>query len=43
MYNLRYKQMLNNVIDQQLVRLVIVWCKFECLEATGRGRAKYVG
>ena len=32
-----YKQVLNNVINQLLGRTVIVWCKFECLEAIGRG------
>ena len=36
-------QMLSNVTDHQLVRLIIVWCKFECLEAIGRGMLEEVG
>jgi hypothetical protein len=35
--------MLNNAIDQQLLRSIIIWCKFEGLEAVGKGIAKEVG
>ena len=35
--------MLNNAIGQQFVRSIIVWCKFECLEAIGKGTTKEVG
>ena len=38
-----YKHGENNVINQQLVRTIIVWCKFEYLKAIGKGTPKKVG